>query len=75
MRVIRLADKSGTIHNFNPRYIKDIKIVHSEYNENWCIDIIFGDDASSNQPIYTVVCATEEEATAMVEEMVAAMES
>lgn len=71
MKLIKNIDPDGSEITINPKYVIDVKVVHSKYNNDWCIDInIFG----WTKP-YTILCATKEECDVKHYEILSCMES
>lgn len=75
MKLITIIDSNGVEHNYNPMYVKDIQVVRSDYNNNWCINIVFTDNATSGGPIHTVLCESEEDARTKADMYICALET
>jgi hypothetical protein len=76
MKLIHTKETSGAEHYFNPMYIKSVKIVHSEYNQDWCIVLnLDGHKDNTIDSTYTILCETKEIRDKKLAEIIAAMES
>ena len=76
MKTINVKEKDGVEYIFNPRYVKSVKIVHSEYNNDWCI--VLNLDRSNDSvagSTYTILCNSEKERDEKMVEIREALES
>lgn len=75
MKTIRITDKEESINNFqvkriiNPMYVTNVKLVKSEYNNNYCVVI------NTTEKAFTLLSNTQEEALKIFDEINECLES
>lgn len=69
MKLIYVKETDESDHYINPIHVDEIKIVKSDFNQDWCIVI------THNGISNTILCKSEEEKNQKFAEINAAMES
>lgn len=72
MKLIHTKEKDNTERYFNPIHVKNVKVVKSEYNQQWCIVLNLDGVTETN---YTILCISQEDLDKKLEEILEAMES
>jgi len=60
MKPIKFVEDDGTVQLFNPRFVTEVKAVHSEDEQNWCL-VLGISNGNGYAYTYTKVYATETE--------------
>ena len=74
MKLIKCKEENGDIRMFNPHYVKEVKMVKSDLNDDFCIALIL-DRPMSESNVYTMLFHNEEEATRKLNYVRECMES
>lgn len=74
MKLIKCKEENGDIHMFNPHYVKEVRMVKSDYENDFCIVLLL-DRQSSETSVYTMLFHNEEEATRKLNYVRECMES
>ena len=76
MKLIYIKEKDGSDVFLNPMYVKKVRCVKSDYNDDWCIGIrMTADSDHLTDNTHTILCATEHEKDMKLAEIKEAMES
>ena len=74
MKLIKCKEENGDIRMFNPHYVKEVRMVKSDYENDFCIVLLL-DRQSSETSVYTMLFHNEEEATRKLNYVRECMES
>lgn len=69
MKLIYVQGIDGNEHYINPIHVEEVKVVRSDYNQNWCIVLT----CKSN--IHTILCNSDKMVNEKLAEVKEAMES
>lgn len=71
MKLIKDVDRNGDNLYISPKYVTDIKVIQSTYNQDWCIDICV---VGWNKP-HTILCQSKNECDSRLQDILESMES
>jgi hypothetical protein len=76
MKTIKITDREESVNNnlqvkriINPMYVTNVKLVKSEYNNNYCVVI------NTTEKAFTLLSNTQEEAIKIFDEINECLES
>jgi len=72
MKLIHIVDRDNTDRYINPMHVKTVKIVRSDYNQEWCIVLNLD---GVNETKYTILCNSKENLNQKLKEVTEALES
>jgi len=72
MKPIKFTEDDGTILFFNPLHVTDVKVTHSEFNNDWCI-VLNINQGNGHTIVYTKNYTSEKDCMLMSEYIDACM--